>query len=103
MDGGGDWAGRADGFGARGEAKFGRRGEAEHVAEGADDAAGLGGGAEEFGGVRAGEEDVQPVGVAGGGVADGGDEPGLAAGEAGFGGSRAGRARAGAGCRPARG
>ncbi len=69
------------------------------MAEGTDDAAGMGDGVEEFGGVRAGEEDVEPVGVAGGGVSDGGDEPGLAARKAGFGGSRAGRAGARGCCR----
>ena len=86
---GGVWRGIGRGgrgrWGRGGEAEVGRGCDAEHVAEGAQEAAGAGDGAEEFGAFGAGEEVVEMGGAAGGGVAHGGDEPGLALREAGFG------------------
>ena len=52
--------------------------DAEHVAERAQDAAGLGGGVEEFGHVGAGQQMLKLAGAAGGLVAHDVDEPGAA-------------------------
>jgi hypothetical protein len=76
------WPGRAFGAGLCDRLQAGEQvqGNAEHSAEGAEDAAGLGGGGEEVGKLRDGEE-MAEEGVAGPGFGELGDEPVVSAGD----------------------
>ncbi len=89
----GPWGGRRDDGGRRGDGWALRGGNAEHVAERAQDARRGGGGGEEGRGFGLGEEGFEAQRVGDGFVAEFGDEPAFGGGEARGGGAAAARAR----------